>query len=59
MTYHERAKLGAQATNARYHERAKVLIDLLDQGEGIKRAAHQSGMAIRTARRWRQHWSRR
>lgn len=59
MTYQERAKLGAAAANARYHERAQALRELLERGEGLKRAAHKAGMAVRTARRWRQHWSRR
>jgi hypothetical protein len=56
MTMRERARLGAQAANARYVERAETLRQLLEQGEHIKRAAWKAGMAHRTARRWRQRF---
>lgn len=56
MTMHERAKLGAAVTNARYRERAEALRELLERGEAFKRAAWRAGMSERAARRWRKRF---
>lgn len=57
MNMSERARLGGEVTAARYRERAETLRQLLEQGEGFKRAAWRSGMSVRAARRWRRRFS--
>lgn len=57
MTLRERSKLGAQAQAQRAAERADAVRRLLNEGEGIKRAAFKAGVAVRTARRYRRRWS--
>lgn len=56
MTLHERAKLGAAVRAAQAAERAETLRRLLEQGVGFKRAAWATGVAVRTARRYRQRF---
>ena len=58
MTMTERAKLGAAVANARWIEPRAQVLALLEQGECIKRAAHKAGVAVRTARRYRQRQER-
>ena len=54
MTLQERAKLATEVRQQRAIERASDLCRLLNEGEGIKRAAHRVGWSYRSARRWRQ-----
>ncbi len=58
MTLRERSVLGNAVVAAKAAERAETLRQLVEQGEGFKRAAHRVGVAMRTARRYRQRWER-
>jgi hypothetical protein len=53
MTLAERARLATQIRQSAAAMRALRLRRLLDEGEGLKRAAHRVGVSIRTARRYR------
>ncbi len=51
-----RAARGGAAAARKHHARAEQLFAELDRGECLKRAAFNTGMAIRTARRWHRKW---
>ncbi len=57
MPLRERSALGNAVVAQRAAERADTLRRLVEQGEGFKRAAARVGVAVRTARRYRQRWN--
>ena len=54
----ERGRRGNEVVATMALERGARLRQLLAQGEPLKRAAWQVGMAVRTARRHRREWQR-
>ena len=52
----ERGRRGNEVVATMALERGARLSQLLAQGEPLKRAAWQAGMAVRTARRHRREW---